>query len=454
MTFDIRDYGAKGDGTTDNTVAIQGAINACRDAGGGRILVEEGVYLTAPIRLYSNMELHLEANGTLLASPNEDDYHDWDDMPGLDQTHLARKRGDCFIFIGNAHHVSITGRGTIDANGKAFVEAYDKTESKTGWVHKSTTTYYRRKSPNTPPRVVFFACCQNVLVEGISIVNGPAGWSLFVHNVDDGRISGITIFAELDFPNNDGIHINCSRKIRVSDCNIHCADDAIVVRANSYSLPENKASEDVVVTNCTLVSHCGGIRLGWIHDGVIRNCTFSNLTMLNTRTGILLTFPWRGEERTADEGREALLIDNILFSDIVMDRIFTHPIRLWMDRHENTHAEIQAVKNLHFRNIHARALLWPSLEARKDAKAENIVFSDCSFEIINQTDEFGDFRYLGGRPEKIGTQLFENIKNLRLSNTTFTMADDVEEATKYDSIEDEASIYRRLGDVMGKVPKS
>ena len=84
MVFDIRDYGAKGDGVTFNTEAIQSAINACRDAGGGRVLVESGTYLTAPIRLYSNVDLHLEATGTLLASPREEDYHNWDDMPGLD----------------------------------------------------------------------------------------------------------------------------------------------------------------------------------------------------------------------------------------------------------------------------------------------------------------------------------------------------------------------------------
>ena len=444
MTFDIRDYGAVGDGTTFNTEAIQNAILACRDAGGGRVLVEGGVYLTAPIRLYSNVELHLASNGTLLASPREEDYHNWDDMPGLDQTHLARKRGDCFLFIGNAHHVSITGNGTIDANGSAFVESRP-TQKDLGWH-----TVYKRKSPNTPPRVVFFACCRNVLVEGISIVNGPAGWSLFVHNVDDARITGITISAALNFPNNDGIHINASRNIRVSDCNISVSDDAIVVRANNYSLPENKVTEGITVTNCTLVSHCGGIRLGWIRDGVIRNCTFSNLTMLNTRTGILMTFPWRGEERTADEGREALVIENILFSDIVMDRIFTHPIRLWMDRHENTHAIIKSVRNIYFRNIRARAQLWPSLEARKDAKAENFEFSDCSFEIINYSDEFGGYKYMGSRPEKIGTQLFENMIGLRLNNTSFTMAPDVEEAPVFDAWEDGATLYQRLGDVMGK----
>lgn len=224
----------------------------------------------------------------------------------------------------------------------------------------------------------------------------------------------------------------------------------IVVRANSYSLPEDTKTEGVVVANCTLVSHCGGIRLGWIRDGVIKNCTFSNLTMLNTRTGILMTFPWRGEERTADEGREALDIENIIFSDIVMDRIFTHPVRLWMDRHENTHAIIKCVKNVYFKNIHARAQLWPSLEARKDAKAENFEFTDCSFEIINYSEEFGGYKYMGTRPEKIGTQLFENMVNLRLTNTSFTMAPDVEEAPVFEGYEDGATLYKQIGNVMGK----
>lgn len=411
MIFDIRDFGAVGDGVTLNTAAIQRAIDACTAAGGGRVLVENGTYLTGPIRLRSYVELHLAANATLLGSPDFDDYHDWEDTEGLEQTHLPRGNGHCLIFAWNCRHISITGQGAIDANGAAFV-AKAPIERKAGWK-----TVYPRLNDAALPRVIFIAGCKKVLLEDMTLQNSPSGWGFFLHNCEDVCVDRITIDTDLRYRNNDGLHINSSRNVRVSDCNIVASDDAIVVRANNYSLRENHVCEGVCVTNCTLVSHCGGVRLGWLRDGTIRNCVFSNLTMLNTRTGILMTFPWRGEARISDEGREKTRIENILFDNIVMDRIFTHPIRLYMDDHPGTHADIDCIRNITFRGIRARGLMWPSLEARPSCQPEHIEFCDCAFSLMEQTAEFGDFTYLPSPPEKTGVRLFANLKDARLNNT-------------------------------------
>ena len=107
--------------------------------------------------------------------------------------------------------------------------------------------------------------------------NQPSGWSYWIHDCDYVSFNKCKIIANVQYPNNDGIHINSSRNVTVSNCDISCGDDCIIVRANNLSLAENKVCEKVTVTNCNLTSYANGIRIGWMGDGVIRNCSFSNI---------------------------------------------------------------------------------------------------------------------------------------------------------------------------------
>ena len=169
MIFDIRDYGAVGDGKTTNTAAIQAAIDARSAAGGGRVLISGGTYLTGSIQLRDRVELHLDIDGCLLGSPFCGDYPE-PDCKHVERLMLPRKRGAALIFAEECNGISITGRGTIDANGEMFVEKVPEGESY--WMP------YRRKAILTPPRVVFFTGCHNVLVSDVNMVNQPAGWSV------------------------------------------------------------------------------------------------------------------------------------------------------------------------------------------------------------------------------------------------------------------------------------
>ncbi len=416
MIFDIRSFGAVGNGKTFDTEAIQAAIDACSAAGGGQVLAEGGTFLTAPIRLKSYVELHLDSSAVLLGSPRTEDYKSWEDTETIDADMLPRHSAASLIFAENCHHISLTGTGTIDANGTYFVKPDNPANPDIGW--KS----FVRLNMQTPPRVVFFASCRKVRISDITLQNGPAGWNFFIHNCDDVCISRVTLDNDLRYHNNDGLHINSSRDVTVSDCNITASDDAIIVRANNSSLKENKVCERITVTNCNIISHCGGIRLGWIRDGVIRNCVFSNLTMTNPRTGIHVTTPWRGPDRIPDEGREKLLIENIIFDNITMDRIYGNPVRFYLDDHENTRADIEAIRNICFRAIRARGLYWPSIEGRPGTPIEGLEFSDCRFEKEERTPEYDPYtKYVPKeKPEQIGTELMYCVKDCRMNNTVFT----------------------------------
>ena len=375
MVFNIKDFGAVADGKTLNTQAIQKAIDACFESGGGQVLVEGGVYMFGTIVLRSNVELHICANATLLGSPRCEDYPERTDVKHVKSDLLPRWRNACYIYCEDSENISITGMGKIDCNGKAFVVPVECPES---WS-------YERINAPTPPRVVFFAGCKNVKIEDVMMINQPAGWSYWIHDCDYVSFDRIKILAEVEYPNNDGIHINSSRNVTVSNCDITCGDDSIVVRANNVSLAENKVCEKVTVTNCNLTSYSGGIRIGWKNDGVIRNCTFSNLVMTDTTIGIDITLPhflFDPEKMfTADMGREATLIENLSFDHIIMDNVYGEPVKVHIDDHLET--EVNAIRNLYFSNIHARGPRGIQLKGREQNHLDNIRFSDCTFEVTD-----------------------------------------------------------------------
>ena len=391
MTYNIKDFGAIGDGKTLNTAAIQAAIDACYENGGGRVLVEGGVYMFGTVVLRSNIDLHIEANATLLGSPRCEDYPERDNVTYVNSKLLPRWRNACYIYAEKSENISITGMGKIDCNGANFVRIR---EPEKDWK-------YERIDADTPPRVVFFAGCRNIKVEDVAMVNQPAGWSYWISDCDYVRFDGIKIEAEVEFPNNDGIHINSSRNVTISNCSITCGDDCIVVRANNVSLAENKICERVTVTNCNLTSYSSGIRIGWMNDGIIRNCTFSNIVMTDTSVGISIFMPYLKYDPklsyTSDIGREATLIDHLSFSNIVMNSVFGAPVKIEINPNPGT--MIDAVRNLYFSEIHARGPGGLLIVGREKNKISNVRFSSCTFELTDYS-EFGDRFYHGGQSKE------------------------------------------------------
>lgn len=388
MIFNIKDFGAVADGKTLNTKALQATIDTCFEKGGGQVLVEGGTYLFGTIVLRSNIELHIAANATLLGSPHWEDYPERSDVKHVTTPKLPRFRNACYIYCEESENVSITGMGKIDCNGKAFVTTV---ENPTYW------TYHRIKAP-TPPRVVFFTGCKNVKITDVTMINQPAGWSYWIHDCDYVSFDRIKIFAEVEYPNNDGIHINSSRNVTISNCDITCGDDSIIVRANNASLSDNKVCEKVTVTNCNLTSYSGGIRIGWKNDGVIRNCTFSNLVMTDTSIGIDITLPHFSFDPaklwTADMGREATLIENLSFNNIIMDNVYGEPVKIQIAANEET--KVNAIRNLYFSDLHAKGPRGIQLKGREQNHLDHIRFSNSTFEVTDYS-AFGNRVYHGAQ---------------------------------------------------------
>ena len=419
--YDIRDFGAVCDEGKNNAPAIQAAIDACAENGGGRVTVAGGTYMTGMIELRSHVTLYLADDGVLLASPNRDDFPE-KERRHVDASKLSRFSAAAMIFAEECENISIVGKGKIDGNGYAYVEPCAPYHS--GW-------HYKRKGANTLPRVVFFTGCKSVRVEDITAVDAPAGWMFWVHDCDLVDFSRVKILCDPILPNADGIHINSSRDVTVTDSVICTGDDCIVARAANRSLHEPKICERVTVKRCTLTSHTNAIRLGWVGDGVIRDCSFLDITVDATRTGITaylppasVAFSDNTPQTSGTSGisrgltasvLERTRIENITFKNITMTNIYLRPIEIEIDPAPDTPCD--AIRDLTFENIRAQSLGFPTLKGRADCPLVNIRFLGCDFRTVPKEKISYVFE---PTPEELSPMLIRYAENITFTDTSFS----------------------------------
>lgn len=408
--YNVCDFGALGDGKTDCTNAIQTAIDKCSQNGGGKVLIENGEFLSKPLTLKSNVELCIEYSAVLVASTKVGDYCERENVKHVDSKMLPRGRNACFIFADECENVSVTGKGKIFCSGENFVEKDD-----------SYYTPFKRVDKPTPPRVMFFAGCKNVKLLDFSIVNETAGWTFWIHDCDECLVKSVTVRCNLDMPNNDGIHVNSSRNVEVTDCFLTCSDDTLVVRANNASLREKKVCENVRMHHCTLHSHAAGVRVGWLNDGVIRNCEFYNLEMFDCTTGVSISLPINSsDERWPDQGIEPTRIENLTFRDITMQRGYDSLLFIRIGDHQNTYCD--TIKDIYFENIKANGARMPYIVGRKQNVLQNIVFRNCEFTQIpfDQVDDGENHGSLFHHDKKLHP-LEIRYANVKFENTSFNI---------------------------------
>ncbi|WP_201002243.1 glycoside hydrolase family 28 protein [Paenibacillus glycanilyticus] len=249
--YDVRSYGAKGDGTTVDTKAIQRAIDDCFAAGGGSVVLSGGTFVAGTLFLRSNVYLQINASAILLASPHISDYPDG--------THYNRYVNEkdmdkCFIYAENAVNIGVVGQGEINGNAESFPNE--------GSIDR--------------PMMIRFLRCKNIRVTGLRLYNSTAWTTAFL---DSENIWCIDLDIRNDKKyNGDGLDYDGCKNVFVSNCKILGTDDNLCLQASSKDYP----MKNVHIANCHFTSICAGIRIGLksvgdISNVVIHNCTFENV---------------------------------------------------------------------------------------------------------------------------------------------------------------------------------
>jgi polygalacturonase len=289
--FDLTEFGAKGDGRTDCTLAFRRAIERCTNAGGGRVVVPPGSYLTGAIHLKSNVDLHISEGTTVKFSQNPKDY-----LPVV----FSRWEGvevfnySPFIYAFEQKNIAITGRGTLDGQS-------DK-EHWWPWNGRAAYGWKEGMSNQRPDRNALFAMaekgvpvqerifgeghylrpqfiqpyrCENVLIEGVTIRNSPM-WE--IHPVLCRNVIVKDVIINSHGPNNDGCNPESCTDVLIQDCDFDTGDDCIAIKSgrNADGRRLKAPTENVIVTNCRMKDGHGGITVGSEISGGVRNLFAQN----------------------------------------------------------------------------------------------------------------------------------------------------------------------------------
>lgn len=305
--FDVLDYGARGDGRTINTTAITKAIEACARAGGGMVTVPAGVFKTGTVWLRSNVELHLRSGAMLLASDDLKDYNPLDAYPQNFSVPAEKWKGHHLIIAHSVTNVAITGQGVINGNGDAF---FGDTHSTSGeWAEwRDGMRSVKDDKIQRPGQLIAMIESRDIRLADFRIRNSPC-WSVFLHGCENVQIRGLDIRNGHTDLNTDGIDIDCSRFVTVSDCLIDTGDDGITLRGSEARLASgSRPCEFVTIANCVLAVRADAMRIG-VGDGIIRNVVINNLVIHHA--GIGFQFQSSYNRKSSGVDISAVTISNV-----------------------------------------------------------------------------------------------------------------------------------------------
>jgi polygalacturonase len=305
MRVTITDAGAIPDGSTLNTQAIQSAINACAEAGGGTVVVPPGRFVSGTLQLRSRVGLELEAGSVLVGSPNVKDYRESGFVHV--NNHFSQSEGaqsTSLIYASGEEEVSIRGAGTIDFSSDAFFDfsqikpIMGVDEAQLSEEQRNQAAVRKLEGPTQP---IFLNECRRVEVSGVRLINAPS-LTININSCSDVKVHHITIDDGLRVPISDGIHICGSSDVIISESVFTCGDDCVAITGVTNW---NDVSERIIISNCTMNSSSAGVRIGYL-AGKIRDVVISNLTIYNTSRGFTVF--------AGDEG----FVENVSIQNIVM----------------------------------------------------------------------------------------------------------------------------------------
>ncbi len=393
LDFRVTDYGAVGDGETDCTGAIGRAIDACRAAGGGRVVVPEGTFLTGAVHLKSRVNLHLQKNATLLFSRDIRKY-----LPVV----FTRFEGiECMnysplIYAHGQEDLAVTGEGTLDGGADSTHWWPWAGKSQYGWApgdpdpRKDRLQLFQMAEEGVPVakrvfgegrflRVNFiqFYQCENVLIEGVTILRSPM-WVIHPVLCENVTVQGVRV--DSHGPNNDGCDPESSRNVLIQNCFFDTGDDCIAVKSgrNGDGRRVGRPSENIIVRGCTMKDGHGGVVIGSEISGSCRNVFVENCGMDSPNLERVL--------RIKTNSRRGGVVENIYMRDVRVGEVSDAVIGVYFNYEEGdvgSHTPI--VRNIHVSRLTSLKSDYAlSLDGYERSPISGVFLQDCTFDGVRR----------------------------------------------------------------------
>ncbi len=317
--FPITDFGAVADGHTLNTEAITRAIRACSEKGGGSVIVPPGTWITGPVKLESNVNLHLETGALLQYSSRIDDYSLVAGFDGKSKKYIVTP----LVWGYRLKNIAVTGDGVLDGAGEIWrpVKKEKQTaaqwkallasggavsaDGKIWWPSKDAADAaefiaaaeksgqqlspedYTRAKPFLRPNMLQFVQCQGILLDGPTFRNSPR-FHVYPQQSENIIVRHVKINTEWWAQNGDGIDLGACRNVLVCGCTVDAGDDGICIKAGSLAKSQQPgfACENIVIADCIVYHAHGGFVVGSDTKGSARNISVRNCTFLGTDVGL------------------------------------------------------------------------------------------------------------------------------------------------------------------------
>ena len=350
--FNVRTYGATGDGTNLDSPSINKAIEACAQAGGGTVVFPAGTYLSGSIHLKSNVHLLIDAGATVLGAPQSmnayDETEPWQNNPYEDGGHAYFHNS--LMWGEDLTNVSITGQGMINGGGMTRSDGLlDRMSGFSQWGKTNQPTRKTYPPSRLGNKSIALKRCRNVLIRDVTIFHG-GHFAILVTGCDNLTVDNVTMDTD-----RDGIDIDCCKNTTVSNCRINSPFDDGLCPKSSFALGSNVITENLTIVNCQLSgfvegtlldgtmkparSGVGRIKFGTEANGGFRNVTVSNCTFRHCH-GLAL------EE--VDGG----ILENISINNITMMNVVDYPIYITLgDRNRGPNATNGIVRNVQISNV-------------------------------------------------------------------------------------------------------
>jgi len=390
--FVITDHGAVADGSNDCTAAIAKTIDACHAAGGGRVIIPDGVFLTGAIHLKSNVNLHLADGATLKFSTNPAQYLPvvftrWEGVESMNYS--------AFIYSFEQENIAVTGKGVLDGSASdqnwwAWTRSGPNREPAPARHSRDILNDMGERGVPVAQRVfgqghflrpnfIQPYRCRNVLIEDVTIRNSPM-WELHPVLCSNVTVRGVTISSH--GPNNDGCDPESSRDVLIENCIFDTGDDCIAIKSgrNNDGRRVNVAAENTVVRNCTMKDGHGGVVLGSEISGHCRNVFVENCTMDSPHLGRALRFK--------DNARRGGILENVFMRNCEVGRVSEAVLTIDLLYEEGSNGVHQAVvRNVELENVKSQSsprVMW--VAGYPGAVIDGVRFSNCVFRGVETAD--------------------------------------------------------------------